>query len=101
MDYFLNLIQYLVALLQRRTMGSDLAPIHADPTTLFFMLAISLLVSFAVQPKATPPKPAAFEDFDFPQHTEGTAQIVIFGKVWVNDWMVLGVGNYRTAPIQK
>jgi hypothetical protein len=63
------------------------------------VLVISLLVANAMRPKAQTPKPAAFEDFDFPQSAEGTPQIVIFGDVWIDDWMVVGVGNFRTEPI--
>lgn len=65
------------------------------------LLVVSLVVSIALRPKPVVPKPAAFEDFDFPQSTEGTAQAVIFGDVWLEGWMVLGVGNYRTTPIIK
>lgn len=65
-------------------------------------LVISVLISYATRPKpGKPAPPAAFEDFDFPQSAEGTARAVIFGDVWTNDWMVLGVGNYRHQPIRK
>lgn len=65
------------------------------------ILVVALVLSVALAPKPTVPKPAAFTDFEFPQSTEGTAQCVVFGDVWVQDWMVLGVGNYRTTPIIK
>lgn len=61
----------------------------------------SVIISAALRPKAATPKPAAFEDFDFPQSTEGTAQVFVFGDVWIEDWMVVGVGNYRTSPIRR
>ncbi|GEQ78177.1 hypothetical protein CTTA_5182 [Comamonas testosteroni] len=61
----------------------------------------SVIISYATRPKAATPKPAAFEDFDFPQSTEGTAQVFVFGDVWIEDWMVVGVGNYRTSPIRR
>ena len=61
----------------------------------------SVVISYATRPKAAVPKPAAIEDFDFPQSTEGTAQVFIFGDVWIEDWMVVGVGNYRTSPIRR
>lgn len=66
------------------------------------ILIASLIISYALAPK--PPdasKPTALADIDFPQADEGTPQMVIFGDVWVDDWMVLGVGNYRTTPIRK
>ncbi|MCU4571090.1 phage tail protein [Acinetobacter ursingii] len=59
----------------------------------------SLVISYALQPKAQKPKPAAFEDFDFPTVDDGTPQIVVFGDVWLTDWTVIGVGNYRNQPI--
>lgn len=71
-----------------------------------FLWAIGLLVaSYAIQalltPKPNNPKPAAFQDFDFPQADEGTPQCVIFGDVWTPDWTVLWYGNYRTSAIKK
>lgn len=65
------------------------------------ILIAAYVLSAALQPKQRPPKPAAFEDFDFPQADEGTPQAVIFGDCWIEDWMVLGVGNYRTEAIRK
>jgi hypothetical protein len=57
-------------------------------------------VSYSSQPKVQVPKPAALEEFDFPQFEEGTAQVVTFGDCWTGDWMVLGVGNYRNSKIK-
>jgi len=65
------------------------------------LIVASFVLSAALRPKPAVPKPAAFEDFDFPQSTEGTPQAVVFGDVWLEGWMVLGVGNYRTTPIVK
>lgn len=62
---------------------------------------ISYFVSAAARPKPPQAKPAAFGDFQFPQSAEGTPQAVIFGDVWTSDWMVLGVGQYRTQPIKQ
>lgn len=64
-------------------------------------IAISIIITRAMQPKAQAQPPAAFEDFDFPQADEGTPQAVIFGDCWSEDWMVLGVGNYRTEEIRS
>lgn len=60
-----------------------------------------LLISYATQPKPQRPKPAAFEDFDFPTAEEGTPQCVVFGDCWVEDWFVNGLGNYRQRAIKK
>lgn len=63
---------------------------------------VSLLVSYASRPRArSSAKAATLEDFDFPQGTEGTEQIEVFGTVWVDDWMVLGVGNFSTKAIRR
>ena len=72
-----------------------------DPFTYFAVMIAAFFLAQALAPTPAAAKPAAFADFDFPQSTEGTAQCVIFGDVWVQDWMVLGVGNYRTTPIVK
>ena len=61
---------------------------------------ISYVLSSALAKHKTP-KPAAFEDFDFPQFEEGTPQAVVFGDVWTKSWMVLSVGNYRTKKIKE
>lgn len=71
-----------------------------------FMWAIGLLVaSYAIQvmlqPKPEKPKPAALEDFEFPQVDEGTAQAVVFGDVWISDWHVLWYGNLRTSEVKS
>ncbi len=65
------------------------------------IMVVSMIVSYATRPKLQSAKAAALEDFDFPQGTEGTPQIEVFGTCWVDDWMVLGVGNFRTTPIRK
>lgn len=59
----------------------------------------SLIISAALQPKTPKPKAAAFEDFDLPTAEDGTPQIVVFGDVWLTDWTVIGIGNYRNEAI--
>jgi hypothetical protein len=63
------------------------------------IIIISMVISYAMRPKATNPPPTALKDIDFPQADEGTPQAVIFGDCWTSDWTVLAVGNYRTDPI--
>jgi hypothetical protein len=65
------------------------------------LLLVSALISYATRPKPPKVKPAMFGEFDFPVPDEGTPQIVVFGDVWVPDWCVIGLGNYRTEPIKK
>ncbi|HBO8891569.1 TPA: hypothetical protein ACPH2S_000050 [Pseudomonas aeruginosa] len=64
------------------------------------ILIASYVISAATAPKPKKPKPAAFSDFDFPQTEDGTEQYVIFGDCWIDDWIVLGAGNYRTRAIR-
>lgn len=64
------------------------------------MLA-SYFISQAMVKKPPPPEAAKFEDFSFPQAAEGTPQAVFFGDCWSGDWMVLGVGNFRTTAIKS
>lgn len=71
-----------------------------------FLFALGLLVaSYFIQSltQARPTKPdrAALRDFEFPQIDEGTPQIVVFGDVWITDWLVLWYGNYRTSEIKS
>lgn len=65
------------------------------------LFVASIIISVALQPKPPKPKPPALGDFDFPQIDEGTPQIVVFGDCWIEPWMVLGVGNYRTKAIKS
>lgn len=69
------------------------------PQLIFALVMIALSVALA--PKPPKPKPPALGDFDFPQIDEGTPQIVVFGDCWIEPWMVLGVGNYRTQPVKS
>lgn len=71
-----------------------------------FVWAIGFMVAgFAIQallaPKAETPKPAALEDFDFPQVEEGTPECVVFGDVVCDGWQVLWFGNLRTSAVKS
>lgn len=66
-----------------------------------YALAASFLLSLLMAPKTITPKPAAFEDFEFPQADEGSPQAVYFGECWSTSWMVLAAGDYRSVPIRK
>ena len=65
-----------------------------------YALVASFVLSLLMAPKTIVPKPAAFEDFEFPQADEGTPQAVYFGECWSTSWMVLAAGDYRTAAIR-
>lgn len=61
----------------------------------------SLIISVVTAPKSVgPPKPL-FEDMQVPQIEDGTPQSVVFGEVWIVDWMVLGMGNFRTTQVKS
>ena len=66
-----------------------------------FLFSAASYVSTALAPKPKSPKPAAIDEFEFPQIDEGTPQTVIFGDCWSEGWFVLGIGNFRTPPIKK
>lgn len=68
---------------------------------MLYALVASFVLSMIMAPTPISQKPAAFEDFEFPQADEGTPQAVYFGECWSTSWMVLGVGNYRTSAIRK
>lgn len=73
-----------------------------DPITInLIILAASYLIQTAMAPKPPKPKPAAFQDFDFPRCDEGTEKEWIFGQVWGKDWMVLSVRNQRSRAIKS
>lgn len=63
-------------------------------------LIAAVFIAQAMAPKIKS-KPAAFEDFEFPQFEEGSPQEVWFGDVWTESWMVLGTGNFTTRKIRK
>lgn len=65
------------------------------------IFVLSVVISYSTRVKATTPKASVLGDFDFPQGTEGTAQMMVFGDCWIDGWMVLGVGDFRTQPIRR
>lgn len=65
------------------------------------LFVASLVISHLLMPKPQNAKAAAFNDVKFPVVEDGTPKMVIFGDVWITDWCVIGVGNYRTSPINK
>ncbi len=54
------------------------------------ILVASYLISSATSAKAPKPKPEALTSEDLPQTEDGTGHYVIFGDVWIEDWIVLG-----------
>lgn len=64
-------------------------------------MVVSYVITMAFAPKIVGPQAEAFGDLDFPQAEEGTGQVVVFGDCWVEDWTILGLGNYRTTKIKR
>lgn len=60
---------------------------------------ISMYLAEVLAPKPPRPEPNSIEDFEFPTVDDGTPMTVVFGDVWIKDWTVIGVGNYRNEPI--
>lgn len=55
----------------------------------------------AKRPAVTPdPAPSLLSDFQIPNITEGTAQTVVFGDVWLTSWQVLWYGDLETEAIK-
>lgn len=71
---------------------------------LLIIAFVMLVVSFVIQSiimKRQKIKPAALEDWEFPQADEGTPHTVVFGDGWLTGPMVLWYGNYRTKKIKS
>jgi len=65
------------------------------------MMIISTIISlaFAKTPNTPDATPSTIQDFQFPQISEGTAQTVVFGDVWLKGWQVLWYGNLTVENI--
>ena len=71
------------------------------PPIWLIVLIVNIIISVALAPKPTVPTAATLKDFNFPQATEGTPQMVIFGDVWVTGWTVLAYGDLTTEGIES
>lgn len=67
----------------------------------FIGLVAGYFIQGLLAPKTQQPKPAALEEFDFPQFEEGKPQGVLFGDAWTDSWFVLWYGNYRTTKVKS
>lgn len=72
-----------------------------DPISILVGLAL-MVVSYLIMPSnVQQQKPAALEEFEFPQSDEGTPQSRLFGQAWRPDWFVLWFGQYKTKKIKS
>jgi hypothetical protein len=71
---------------------------------LLVIALVMLVVAYILQAllvKRPKVKPAALEDWDFPQFEEGTPQTVFFGDCWQDGPQMVWHGNYRTKKIKS
>lgn len=66
----------------------------------FIALVVAYVIT-ALLVKTPKQKPAALEDWEFPQADDGAPEAVVFGDAWTNGPMVLWYGNYRTIKIKS
>lgn len=64
------------------------------------LLVVAYVIQSFLMPKPPVNKPATLEDFDIPQHEEGTPEAIIFGDVWTGGPQVLWYGRLRTKKIK-
>lgn len=64
------------------------------------LMVVSYTITALTAKKPADAKPATLNDFNFPQHEEGTPQIVVFGDVWIEDPMILYYGNLSNQAIR-
>lgn len=62
---------------------------------------VSSVLQMILTPRPAAPEASALADFDFPQVDEGTPQMVAFGDVWTDGWMVLWYGNLTTTKVKS
>lgn len=68
-----------------------------------FQLVIAVVISYAFAPSSrssSSSRAAAFEAGNLPVADEGTRIYEAFGDVNIDDWMVIGYGDYRTRNIK-
>lgn len=75
-------------------------PVLALFAIAFAMLVVSYVITSMLM-KRPKIKPAALDDWDFPQSEDGTPQTVFFGDCWATGPMVVWYGSYRTIKIKS
>lgn len=71
---------------------------------LLVIALVMLVVAYVLQAvlvKRPKQKPAAMDEFDFPQWDEGTPQMVPFGDIWTDEACVVWWGHYRTKKVKS
>ncbi|MCH9691041.1 MAG: hypothetical protein K0U59_03075 [Gammaproteobacteria bacterium] len=65
------------------------------------VMIVSVLVQYALQPKAPRPQASELKDFDAPTADEGRPVPVVFGTVLIRSANVVWYGDLRTTPIRS
>lgn len=68
----------------------------------FLFALVAMVASYAISAltaKSQKLTPATMADLPLPQSEEGVPQSVIFGDVWITDWVLLWWGNLTNEPI--
>lgn len=67
------------------------------------VLIVSLVAEqlLAVKPTVSDASASTLDQFQLPQHDEGTPQNVVFGDVWIEDPMILWYGDLNSEAITK
>ncbi|CAJ0862007.1 MULTISPECIES: hypothetical protein [Ralstonia] len=65
------------------------------------VLIVTALLSTALRPRQKDPPAATLQDVNVPTVDQGTPVPVVFGEVWIENWMVLWYGDLRVTPIKS
>lgn len=65
------------------------------------IMIVAALIQYATRPKIKPPPAATLNDVQIPTIDQGTPVPVVFGEVWVDNWMVLWYGDLHNSPIKS
>lgn len=65
------------------------------------IMVVSYILSAALKPHRQDPPSATLQDVNVPTVDQGTPVPVVFGDVWIENWMVLWYGDLRVAPIKS
>lgn len=84
-----------------RRLASGFDPYSIVVAVVIFIISTVLTILLTPKPKVTVPTAATIDEFQLPQHDEGTPINVIFGRVWLSDPMVLWYGNLKNTAITK
>jgi hypothetical protein len=65
------------------------------------VMVVAYILSVALRPTPKPPASSTLADINIPTVDQGTPVPVVFGDVWIENWMVLWYGDLRVDPIKS